>query len=430
VKLVLYPHVLEIGGSQLGAIDLAGALRDRGHEVVVFGQLGPLVSRIAELELEFVEAPRPRGRPSPVVMKSLCQLVRQRGIELVHGFEWTTAVEAYWGPRAVFGVPAIATVMSAAVAPFLPRDLPLIVGTQYLAAHEREQGRPIVHCVEPTVDIRHDDPAAVDTAEFRRRYELEPDALTIVCVTRLAVELKLEGLLVAIDTIGELARSESVQLVIVGDGGARTTLEERAARANASAGRRAVLLTGSLSDPRPAHAAADVTLGMGTSALRALAFESALIVQGEHGFWELLTPENEQFFINNGWYGIGHGADEGPARLRAALEHVVSNAALRDELGRRGRRLVETRFSLDRAAEIQLEVYRETIADAPVRRRSWLARGATSAAGLAAYRIRRRVERLRGRGRLDDFNAKPVAAPPSSLPGGDVVTSPPGAGRS
>lgn len=251
MKLVLYPHVLEIGGSQLGALDLARALQDRGHEVIVFGQPGPLVERITELGLEYVEAPRPRGRPSPPVMRALCELVRRRGVDLVHGFEWTTGVEAYFGPRAILGVPAVVSVYSMAVAPFLPRDMPLITGTEQMAVWEREHGRPLTHCIEPAVDVRHDAPGAVDTDAFRRQFELDPEALTIVCVTRLAVELKLEGLLVAIDTVGELAKTRPVQFVIVGDGGARATVEERAAAANAAAGRRAVILTGSLSIRAP-----------------------------------------------------------------------------------------------------------------------------------------------------------------------------------
>jgi hypothetical protein len=107
MRVVVYPHLLEIGGSQLNAVELAGAVRDLGHEVIVFGQPGPLVERIAELGLEFVAAPRPRGRPAPRVMLALNELVRRRAVDVVHGYEWTAASEAYWGPRARLGVPAV-----------------------------------------------------------------------------------------------------------------------------------------------------------------------------------------------------------------------------------------------------------------------------------------------------------------------------------
>src|SRR4051794_23612370 len=140
---------MEIGGSQLNAVELAAAVRDLGHEAIVFGQPGPLLQRVRELQLEFVESPPLGRRPSWRVMSALSRLVQQRGVDLVHGYEWTTALEIYGGPRAWLGVPAVATVMSMAVAPFLPFDLPLIVGTEQIAAHERTRGRSDVFVVEP-----------------------------------------------------------------------------------------------------------------------------------------------------------------------------------------------------------------------------------------------------------------------------------------
>ena len=33
MKVLVYPHTMEIGGSQLNAIEIAAAVRDRGHDV-------------------------------------------------------------------------------------------------------------------------------------------------------------------------------------------------------------------------------------------------------------------------------------------------------------------------------------------------------------------------------------------------------------
>jgi glycosyltransferase involved in cell wall biosynthesis len=406
MRIAVYPHVLDIGGSQINAVDLAAAVRDLGHEVLVFGQPGPLAERIERLGLELVAAPPPRGRPAPRVMRALDALVRERGIELVHGYEWTTALEAYWGPRARLGTPCVATVMSMAVAPFIPRDLPLIVGTEQIAAHEREAGRALVDVLEPPVDLAHDAPGAVDGAAFARALELDPDALTVVVVTRLASELKLEGLLTAIDVAGAL--SPAVQLVVVGDGPSRDVVQARADRANARAGRRVAVLAGAVLDPRPAYAAADVCLGMGGSALRSMAFARPTIVQGEQGFWELLEPATEAQFLWTGWYGAGDGAEQGAARL-AALLRRLADPAERERAGAHGRALVERRFSLVRAAGRQVALYEAAIADRPRWDGARLAAGAASARGLVAYRCRRRVARVLGRDRPDDFNVRPVA---------------------
>ena len=35
MRVLVYPHSMEIGGSQLNAVELGGAVRDLGHDVVV-----------------------------------------------------------------------------------------------------------------------------------------------------------------------------------------------------------------------------------------------------------------------------------------------------------------------------------------------------------------------------------------------------------
>ena len=410
MKVVVYPHRMEIGGSQINAVELAGAVQALGHEVIVFGQPGRLVERVMDMGLEFVPAPRPRGRPSPQVMRALRRLVAERGVDVVHGYEWTTALEAYWGPRARDRVPAVATVMSMAVAPFLPLDMPLMVGTEQIADHERRAGRRAVTVIEPPVDLVRDVSSAGDTAAFRRAHGLDPDALTLVCVSRLAAEMKLEGLLAAIDVAPRLAGSAPVQLVIVGDGPSRPEVVAAAARANAGAGRRAVVLTGELRDPRPAYAAADVSLGMGGSALRAMAFGRPLVVQGERGFWELLTPGTVGRFLWTGWYGAGEGPEHGAARLEAILQPLLADPGRRAELGAYARALVEERFSLQAAAGRQARVYERALAEAPRRRRDWIAVGGSSAGKLLSYRMGSRLDAVRGRLAGDDFNANAVAA--------------------
>jgi glycosyltransferase involved in cell wall biosynthesis len=410
VKVVVYPHMMEIGGSQLNAIELAGAVRDLGHEVVVFAQPGPLAERVADLELELVPAPAPGLRPSRRVMRALTDLVRERSIDVVHGYEWTTAMEAYWGPRARRGVPAVCTVMSMAVAPFLPRDMPLIVGTEQIAAHERAAGRAAVDVIEPPVDVVHNAPGAADGAQFRRRHELDPDAFTVVCVTRLAAELKLEGVLAAIDAVARLALDGPAQLAIVGDGPTREQVQARAAEANARVGRRVVVLTGELKDPRGAYAAADVSLGMGGSSLRAMAFARPVVVQGERGFWEVVTPDTVAGFLWTGWYGVGDGPEHGPARLEGLLRALRDDDERRAALGAYVRGLVEERFALQVTAPRQLALYHRAIESAPTSWRQWLAPGGASASKLVAYEVRRRVAGALGRGSLDDMNAQPVAA--------------------
>lgn len=405
MKILVYPHDLGMGGSQTNAIELAGELTRMGVECTVFGQPGTLNARIDELGLPFVASVDPGRRPSLGVGRQLRDLVAEGGFDVVHGYEWPPTLEAGLAVRGLPGTAVVSTVMSMAVAPFIPSWAPLVVGTQQIAATEMAAGRPRVELLEPPVDLRHNvppDPAALGA--FRRSWGLDGRPL-VVCVTRLAAQLKLEGLLTAIEVAGG---QQEFQLLIVGDGPSRGEVMQAAERANAAAGARTVVLTGELLDPRPAYAAADVVLGMGGSALRALAFAKPLIVQGERGFFEALTPETLPLFGWQGWYGVGDGSPSGATRLLSVLTPLLRDAGLRADRGRFGREVVEE-YSLTRAAERQLTIYREALAATYSPEEQAL--GNTVAAGaFLGYHVQRRWSRLRGRRSSDDFNAAPVAA--------------------
>jgi glycosyltransferase involved in cell wall biosynthesis len=193
--------------------------------------------------------------------------------------------------------------------------------------------------------------------------------------------------------------------MVVGDGPARPEVEERARLTNSTCGREVVTLTGELLDPRPAYALADVLLGMGSSVLRGMAFEKAAVVQGEAGFWSVASPATLPMFLRQGWYGLGDGSP-GVARLTQTLLDLLSDERARRELGAFSRRVVRDRFSLERAAVLQEAVYEEALA-----RRYEAGRAAAmtrASAGLVAYKVRRRYDRLRGQAAVDDFNARRV----------------------
>src|SRR4051794_21663103 len=103
---------------------MSAALRKRGHEGLIYGRPGPLVDAIHQLGLEFVASPDPGRRPSPRVARSLAQLVRARGIDVLHGYEWPPGLECELAARGS-GALAVTTVMSMSVAPFLPRSMVL-----------------------------------------------------------------------------------------------------------------------------------------------------------------------------------------------------------------------------------------------------------------------------------------------------------------
>jgi glycosyltransferase involved in cell wall biosynthesis len=416
MKILVYPHTMEVGGSQLNAIELAAAVRDLGHEVAVISDNGPLVAKVEELGLERVPIPTKLIQPSPVVARHIRGLVRKHNIDIVHGYEWPPALEAAAGTYQLPNTVTVATIMSMSVAPFLPASMPIAVSTRAIQQYAAARRPGPVYYLGIPVDVDYNHPSH-PADEFRARYLPEhafPGGEPIVnigVICRLVPELKLEGVLTAIDVIGELAQRRAVRLFVVGDGSARDAVRERAARANERAGWQAVVLTGQLDDPRPAYAAADIMLGMGGSALRALCFGKPLVVQGERGFWKLLTPQTKETFLFQGWYGVGDAEQEATARSRLTqiLLGLVDDPAARGSLGAFGRQLAVDDFSLQQLAKIQLEIYQTALADPWSTTGRGAIEGARAFAGLTSYKLRRRYQRLRGTAKRDDFNDASLA---------------------
>lgn len=374
MKVLVCTAMMEIGGSQTNAIELAVGVRDLGHDVTVWGPPGELVEVARAAGLDVVQAARERHWPSAANIARLNQLVVDRGIDLVHAYEWGPAVDLAFGPHRRYGIPMLITVLSMSVPDFLPAHVPLVVGTAALARQESARGRS-VSLMEPPVDTSRNAPGGGDAP--RARFGLGADDLVVSVVGRLVDDLgKLPGVLDAIGVVDELARRRPVRLLVVGDGPGLPLVRRRAQEVNGHHGRDVVQATGALLDPRDAYAAADVVLGMGSSALKGMAFAKPLVVQGEAGFWRLLDEESLPAFLTSGWHGVG-GA--GPADLLAALTPLLDDPARRRELGDLGRATVVRRCSLTQASAALARLY-EAVASSPPSARARLL-GLAGAAG-------------------------------------------------
>jgi glycosyltransferase involved in cell wall biosynthesis len=367
MRLLVGLHHLELGGSQLNALDLAVACRERDNEVTVFATYedspGPVADKVraAGLPLILLRHSRVRHGLPPArraVTRALSRIVAQERIQLVHAYEYPLTLDAFYGPHLAHGIPLVSTIYGQDVPRWLPRYPPLIVGTRELAdmAAPLRTQPPVL--IRPPVNTDADSPALVDGPAFRKANGLDA-AIVVGVVSRLEPEMKADGIKLAIAAILAMDNPR-IQLLVTGDGPSFVSLNGAAERANSALGRRAVVMTGPLTDPRPAYAAADIALGMGGSALRAMAFGKPLIVLGVRGFAKPFLPATAAEFLTGGFYGIGSG-DLNPLPLASHLKELADRPALRSELGAFGSRLVVERFSLKAASDTLDGVYAAAI---------------------------------------------------------------------
>ncbi len=389
MRVLVFAHRLELGGTQTNAIELAAAIRDRfDHQVLLFGIPGPAVELARQHRLAVLGAPEAGFRPSAAVTRALREAVAEYGADLVHAWDWPQVLEAHLGLAMVGTVPVVGTSMSMVLERFLPRSVPMTFGTEEVSALARASWKAPVVTLEPPVDVEGNRPGAADGEAFCREWGIDPRLARIVVVSRLARSMKLESVLDAVAAVEGLACPAT--LVVVGDGDGRPAVEDRGRVANRRLGRRAVVVTGPMVDPRPAYAAADIVLGMGGSALRAMAFARPVVVVGEGGFARVLDEESAGSFLWSGFYGVGGGGSQG---LVAEIGRLVDDPDLCHRLGVLGRSIAVERFGLERAAE-RLEAFYRLVAEmgpAPSRRR--VAEGVRSVAirSLGPLRARARA---------------------------------------
>jgi glycosyltransferase involved in cell wall biosynthesis len=384
VRILYDIHLMEIGGSQLNAIELADAMRDAGHEVILFGPPGELEQVVESLGLEFIRSSVESDWPSARRMRTLTALVRTRQVDIAHGFEWGPALDLAFGPNRAAGLPIVVTILSMSVAHFLPRHVPLIVGTNELACGNF--GDQDVHVIEPWIKEESNAPGAVGGRDRRREFGVDDDTVLVAVVCRLTRNLeKLDGVLVAIEVVAAMnderpTDAPNMALVVAGGGEGLEEVEALAARVNQARVVPAVEVVGPMTDPRVAYDAADVVIGMGSSALKGMAFGKPLVVQGTGGYWETFTRSSGHQFLSRGF--IGHGENStgasGANALRDALTSLRDDVQLRDDLGRYGREVIERGFSLGQAVERHLHIYSAAleIRPTPAQRRRALGRSA------------------------------------------------------
>lgn len=356
-RVLVQLNSLALGGTQINAVDFAAAVAAHGYESVLVGPAdtlprGPSLFDIAKeraVELETLD--RPRSTVAGAI--AMARLAKERHADLVHVYGSWTSRPAWWGPCLFGRRPLVLTVYEMAVDPMTPRHTELIVGTKYL--EEEFAWRAGTTLISPPVDTSRDDPRAVSGDSFINRLGLNPGNLRVVMVTRLDEDMKAAAVQAAIQAVGANA-NPGVDLVIVGTGDAESRLRALAGKVNADQRRRAVVLTGPLADPRCAYAAADVLVGMGGSAARSLAFGKPLIVAGEAGWFRMFTPDNSaEHFRNSFW--SPESMPDAVGELRKILHLLLTDARLREVLGRYGRDFAVGNFGLPAMALHLVDTY-------------------------------------------------------------------------
>ena len=362
LRIVIGLEGLALGGCPINAIDLGRALRLRGHEVSIFAiDENVRVSLIPYAEQSgFKVTILPAT--SNFVERSLQirRFARSRSADVVHVFApWLGQAASMAAVSRRTSLVVVTNWMMVNVS-YTPAGMPMVLGTRALQEEAQLVHRSRVWLMEPPVDLEREAVGSAESTGFRREMGVADDDVLAVIVSRIDSHMKAEGIVTAIRAISELDLLH-VKLVIVGDGNAFDVIQSEAEIVNRKLGRKAVILRGAMYDPRPAYSAADITLGMGGSAVRCLAHAKPLIVLGENGFARTFGPDSVAYFMESGFFGSDRVAD--PIGHITGQVRTLMDQELRAALGQYGLAQVSARFGLDATTDALEGIYSTELAE-------------------------------------------------------------------
>lgn len=353
---------LDLGGTQLNAVDFASAVEPYGYKSILYGpldtlpQTGSTMFDVAAAKgVQIHGYRRDRGVLSGRAQEMAVRANRMNA-DIVHVYGALGEPRtAFWGPCLLGRRPFIHTVYEMTVDPRCYQHTSLIVGTRYLA--DELSSRPgQTTLISPPVDCSSDAPNHILAETFREGLQKElRERPLVVIVSRLDEVMKARPVQFAIEAMERVA-DLGISLVIVGGGNAEARLRTLGQAANSRAGRCLVHFTGSLPDPRGAYAAADLILGMGSSAARALAFGAPLIVQGEGGRPELFSPATAEALFRRSFWSRDPDPS-GVTSLSNLIRDLFKDPERRLGLGPFGRDFAMANFALPLMAERLASVY-------------------------------------------------------------------------
>ena len=208
-----------------------------------------------------------------------------------------------------------------------------------------------VTTVRSAIDIR-DFSADCERAAFLREFALPDDAVTIGVIAQLIPRKGHRYLIEALPEIIE--RRPRLRLLFFGQGPQRAALEAEAT----AAGLGDIIRFCGFRDDLPRWLPClDLIVhpaemeGLGVSLIQAAASGIAIVASRAGGMPEIVRDDINGLLVAPG----------NVAELRAAVEKLLNDEALRQKMGKAGRKLVETEFSIDTMVAGNLAIYEKVL---------------------------------------------------------------------
>lgn len=368
-KILMALNGLDIGGAETHTVELSLELHRRGYEVILASNGGTYVSKLEEAGLRHYQVPLNRRKAGAMrtSQKMLEQIIREEKPDIVHAH---ARIPAY----------LIGRLQKKLKFAFVTTDH-AVFQSSFLADRMTDWGDYTVAVSQDTKNYLMEKFGVpedhilvtingIDTNRFSPETSAEPIAAelglnlnrpVLGTVSRLDPTSSKAATLLLENAPALAEKIPGLQFVIVGGGGEFEKLKELAARQNEAAGAPYIHMTGPRTDVDQILAVCDCFVGVGRSALEAMATEKPVILAGNRGYQGILTPDNLEDASSRNFGCRNAQPLEGEPLCRDVVSLLQMSGEEKQKLGSFGRSVVLERYSVSRMVDDYEKVYRQVL---------------------------------------------------------------------
>ena len=368
LKALLVLMGMEIGGAETHVLELSGALKERGVEVLIASNGGIYTNELEKMGIRHFLLPLHNKKIGNLIKSyiGLKKIIKKEKPDVVHGHaripsfilglinktvKFNFMTSAHW----VFDTSGILKYITnwgyRTVA--VSEDI-----KQYLIDNYNVPSQDITVTING-INTDKFSPGK-DKKEIVSELGLKEDTIKIVYISRLDESRSLVARHL-LEIAPDIKEKYNAEIIIVGGGDDMNNIEALTYEVNRKAESKYVFLTGARTDIARFVSLADVFVGVSRSALEAMSGAVPTIVAGNEGYIGIFDEDKLEDCINTNFCCRGMEMSS-PQRLLKDIDTILSmNDDEKEKLGTYGRNTVLKHYSVDKMAEDNLKVYNEII---------------------------------------------------------------------
>lgn len=373
MKILMALNGLDIGGAETHVVELAKEIVRRGHHVVMVSSGGVYQKEIEDFGIKHYTVTLTSRSPLNIFSSKakLKKIIKREKPDIVHsharipGFlldmihkelkSFVYVTTAHWTFDTSYMVKKLTRWGEKTLA--VSDDL-----KKYLLNNYPEVKEENIYISINGIDGNKFS-KSVDGSRVEREFNLTPDAKKIVYVSRLnpAVCAPAYGLIEKIKKLDEAV--PGVEVIIVGGGDCYDDMNQKAQMANATLGRRAVIMTGPRTDINEIHANADVSVGVSRAILEPMIMEKKCVVVGQEGYIGILDENKLETAIKCNFTCRGCDKLDNDIMTDDIIRLLNMDEQQSKQVTDYGKWVVEQYYSVKKMADDNLKMYYDAIRD-------------------------------------------------------------------